>query len=126
MRRKLSSGAKWENIVGYSRAVQIGKFIELAGTTAAKDGEILFPNDAYKQANYILQLFSDKLKELGSSMKDVVRTRIYLTNIEDWKAVGKAHGEFFSDIKPASTMLAVSALVDSKMLVEIEATVIMD
>ena len=126
MRRKLGSGAKWEDIVGYSRIVQVGKTIELAGTTAAKDGKVLFPGDAYNQTKYILSLFDEKLKEFDSSLNDVVRTRVYVTNIKEWEKVGKAHGEFFSKIKPASTLLEVSALVDPEMLVEIEATAILD
>jgi len=126
LRRKLGSGAKWEDIVGYSRIVQVGKTIELAGTTAAKDGKVLFPGDAYNQTKYILSLFDEKLKEFDSSLNDVVRTRVYVTNIKEWEKVGKAHGEFFSKIKPASTLLEVSALVDPEMLVEIEATAILD
>lgn len=124
MRKKIGSGAKWEDIVGYSRVVQVNNIIEIAGTTAAIDGEVLFENDPYAQTTFILQLFSDKLEELGSSLKDVVRTRIYVTDIHQWEEVGRAHGEFFKDIKPVSTMVEVSALVDPKMLVEIEATAI--
>jgi len=125
LRKKIGSGAKWEDIVGYSRAVQVNNIIELAGTTASKGGEVLFHNDPYLQTKFILNLFSDKLKELGSSLEDVVRTRIYVTDINHWEEVGKAHGEFFKTIKPASTMLEVSALVDPKMLVEIEAIAIL-
>ncbi len=126
MRRKLGSGAKWEDIVGYSRIVQVGNIIEIAGTTAAKDGQVLFPGDAYNQTKFILELFEEKLKAFDSSLKDIVRTRVYVTHIKDWEKVGKAHGEFFALIKPASTLLEVSALVDPQMLVEIEATAIID
>jgi len=124
MRKKIGSGAKWEDIVGYSRVVQVDNIIEIAGTTAVMDGEVLFVNDPYKQTKFILQLFSDKLEELNSSLKDVIRTRIYVTNMHHWEEIGRAHGEFFKDIKPASTMVGVAALIDPKMLVEIEATAI--
>ena len=125
-RKKFSSGAPWESKVGYSRGVQVGSIIELAGTTAVKDGEVVFEGDAYGQTKFILQLLADVLTNAGSSLKDVIRTRIYVTNIADFEAVGKAHGEFFSEIRPASTMVEVSALVDPKMLVEIEITAITD
>jgi enamine deaminase RidA (YjgF/YER057c/UK114 family) len=124
MSRKIGSGAKWEDIVGYSRAVQVGNTIEIAGTTAVLDGEVLFVNDPYKQTEFILELFSNKLKELGSSLEDVVRTRICVTHMHHWEEVGKAHGKFFKGIKPACTLVGVAALVDPKMLVEIEATAI--
>ncbi len=124
MRKNITSGAAWEPIVGYSRAVVVGDVMEIAGTTAVKGGEVLFHGDAGKQAEYILSLFEKILNEEGFSLEDVVRTRVYLTNIEDWKAVGEVHGKFFGNIRPASMMVGVSAFVVPEMLVEIEATVI--
>ncbi len=123
-RINITSGAKWESIVGYSRAVKVGNIIELAGTTAAQGGEVLHPGDVAKQTEHILNLFKKVLEENGSSLSDVVRTRVYVTNIKDWQEVGKVHGQFFGEVMPASTMLEVSALVDPEMLVEIEATAI--
>ena len=125
MIQKISSGAQWEDIVGYSRAVQVNNQIEIAGTTAVKNGEVQFPNDAYQQTKYILSIFENVLKELGASLKDVVRTRIYVTDISKWEEVGRAHGEFFKNIKPASTMVEVSALINLELVVEIEATAIL-
>ncbi len=124
MRKNISSGAQWEDIVGYSRAVMINNQIEIAGTTATINGEIKFPNDAYKQTQCVLSIFKKILTDLGSSLEDVIRTRIYVTNIKDWELIGKAHGEFFKDIKPAATMVEVSALIDPTLVVEIEATAI--
>ena len=121
-RINFSSGAKWEDIVGYSRAVKIGNIIEVAGTTAIVDGKIAGENDPYTQTKVILDKISKVLHDAGSSLKDVTRTRIYVTDITRWEEVGRAHGEFFKDIKPASTIVEVSALVDPAMLVEIELT----
>lgn len=123
-KKLISSGAKWESIVGYSRAVRIGNTIEFAGTTASLGGEVLFPDHAEAQTRYILELFAKILSDEGGSMEDIVRTRVYLTEMEDWQEVGKVHGEFFKDIRPASTMLAVKSLVSPQMKVEIEATAI--
>lgn len=125
MRKKISSGAQWEDIVGYSRAVQVGNQIEIAGTTAVINGVIQFPGNAYQQTKCILSIFEKTLKELGASMEDVVRTRIYVTNINDWEEVGRAHGRSFKNIKPAATMVEVSALIDPELVVEIEATAIL-
>ena len=121
-RKNYSSGAPWEDIVGYSRAVQVNNIIEVAGTTAVEDGVVLEKGNPYEQTLFILKIIENTLHRAGSSMDDVVRTRIYVTNIKDWEAVGKAHGLFFKNIKPATTMVEVSALVDPDMLVEIEAT----
>ncbi len=126
MRKLISSGAKWEDIVGYSRAVRVGNIIEVAGTTAVKDGEIVGKDDMYAQTRCIFEIIEKALQEAGASMEDVVRTRMYVTDISRWEEVGKAHGEFFKTIKPASSMLEISGLVNPDMLIEIEVTAILD
>ena len=120
-RKNISSGAKWESIVGYSRAVQVGNTIEVSGTTAIDaEGEIHGIDDAYTQTCYIIEKAESALREAGAELKDVVRTRMYVTNIEDWEAIGKAHGKYFGEIRPAATMVEVSRLIDDRLLVEIE------
>jgi len=123
-KQRITSGTKWEEQVGYSRAVRVGNIIEVSGTTAVDDNGLVGKGDAYRQAQFIFEKIGQALQEAGASLDDVVRTRMYVTNVADWEAVGKAHGEVFQHIKPASTLLEVSRLIDEDLLVEIEATAI--
>ena len=120
-----SSGAKWEDIVGYSRAVQIGNQLEVSGTVATDDnGAVVGKNDFYLQTKFIIQKIEKVLKRSGFQLKDVIRTRIFVTDISHWESVGKAHGEFFKDIKPVTSMIEIKGLIDADFLVEIEVSAV--
>jgi len=123
-RRLYSSGAEWEDIAGYSRAVRVGDVIEVAGTTAMRDGLLVGTHNIYLQTQTILEIIKEAIEGLGGQMTDVTRTRMFVTDISQWESVAKAHGEVFGSIKPATTMVEVSKLINPDMMVEIEATAI--
>jgi enamine deaminase RidA (YjgF/YER057c/UK114 family) len=121
-----SSGAKWEDIVGYSRAVRVGNLIEVTGTVAVDDnGEVVGRGDAYEQARFIIEKIGIVLARAGGKLSDVIRTRMFVTDISRWEEYGRAHGEFFSNIKPCTTMVEVKSLIAPEYLIEIEATAIL-
>ena len=125
-RQNISSGASWEAKVGYSRAVRLGNIIEVSGTVAANEhGHIVGSGNVYAQTKFILQKIEKALNEAGASLHDVVRTRIFVTVISRWEEVGRAHGEVFAEIRPATTMIEVSKLIDDAYLVEIEVTAVL-
>lgn len=125
-KERFSSGAPWENKVGYSRAVKVGNLIEISGTTAMDGDKLVGRGNLYEQTFFILQKIERVLTDAGSGLNDVVRTRMYVTNIRNWEEAGRAHGHFFKDIKPATTMIEVSGLIDPELLIEIEVTAVMN
>ncbi|WP_276357662.1 RidA family protein [Cohnella caldifontis] len=125
-RIRITTGSPWEPVVGYCRAVRVGNVVEVAGTTAVKDGEVVGKGNAYEQTKFILELIQSALQQAGARMEDVVRTRMFVTDISKWEEIGKAHGEFFKDVRPAATMVEVKSLIDPDLMVEIEAQAILD
>ena len=124
-RLNISSGSVWEETVGYSRAVRLGNLIEVAGTTAVdENGQVMGINDPFEQTSFIISKIEKALIEAGSTLKDVIRTRIFVTDITQWEEIGKAHGQYFRDIKPVATMVEVKSLISPELLVEIEATAV--
>jgi enamine deaminase RidA (YjgF/YER057c/UK114 family) len=124
MRKNYSTGAKWEDIVGYSRAVQIGNTLEVSGTVATDGSNVVCKGDYYGQTKFIIGKVENVLRQAGFELNDVVRTRIFVTDISHWEDIGKAHGEFFKEIKPVTSMVEVSALIDPDYLVEIEVSAV--
>ena len=126
-RQLVSSGTEWEPTVGYSRAVRAGSQVHVAGTTATDErGDVVAPGDPYAQTKRALEIVADAPEEAGASIDDVVRTRLYVTDIDDWEEIGRAHGEVFGDVRPAASMVEVQRLIDPEHLVEIEAVAVVD
>lgn len=123
-RLNISTGAPWERIVGYSRAVRVGNIIEVTGTVAVDGDQPVGVGDAYAQTKFIIEKIEKVLLQAGATLNDVVRTRIFVTDISEWEAIGRAHGEFFAEIRPCTTMLEISKLIAPEYMVEIEATAI--
>ncbi|RNB91707.1 RidA family protein [Brevibacillus fluminis] len=119
-KKQVFTGSPWEPVVGYCRAIRVGNRIEVAGTTAMKDGQVVGVGDPYEQTKFILQTIEKALHELGADLSHVIRTRMFVTDISQWEEIGKAHGEFFREIQPVATMVEVKALIDPQLLVEIE------
>ena len=126
MRKNISGNSPWEDIVGYSRAVRIGNVFEIAGTTAIKDGKPYAIGNAYEQTKYIFEIIKKILEKEGLGLENVVRTRMFVTDISKWEEYGKAHGEFFRNIKPVATMVEVSSLIDKELMIEIEVSAVID
>ena len=125
-RKNISSGAVWESSVGYSRAVRIGNVVEVSGTVATDGNKLIGKNNPYEQTKFIIQKIEKALVEAGASLSNVIRTRIFVTNISQWPEIGQAHGEFFGEIRPCTTLLEVSKLINDDYLVEIEATAVLE
>lgn len=125
-RELFSTGAPWESVVGYSRAVKVGNHIAISGTVAIVDGEVAAKGNAYMQTRTVLSIIEKALNNAGASLGNVIRTRMFVTDISRWEEIGRAHGEFFKDIRPATTMVEVKALIDPDLLVEIECDAIVD
>lgn len=126
MKKKISSGSSWEDVVGYSRAVRVGNIIEVAGTTAMDGNVLIGKDDLYTQTVFIFKKIERALVEAGGTVQDIVRTRMYVTDISKWEAAGKAHGEIFKNIRPVSTLVEVSKLISDDLLIEIEVTAILE
>lgn len=126
MRKNISGDSPWEDIVGYSRAVRIGNIFEIAGTTAIKDGKPYAIGNAYEQTKYVLSVIKEILEKEGLRLENIIRTRMFVTDISKWEEYGKAHGEFFGNIKPVATMVEVSSLIDKGLMVEIEVSAVVD
>lgn len=127
IKKQFSSGTQWEDFVGYSRAIRNGHRVEVSGTVSVdENGRVVGKNDAYEQTHYVLTKIKAALEQVGAKLEDVVRTRMYVTDINNWQAIGKAHGEFFRDIKPSSTMVEISRLIGLDFLIEIEVSAIVD